>query len=124
MEVEVYLDEYLECKDELKSFLFRMLTNRQDVEDILQEKIHRSHHRRNHLCHFCRCFNHGEKCRVDHFHFHSAAHARHNHETKPQQTKPGIGLKTKHDCKRILISKHGRQKPTHFLRVTFYCRYY
>ena len=37
MEVEAYLNEYLGFKDELKSFLFRMLTNRQDVEDILQE---------------------------------------------------------------------------------------
>ena len=43
MEVQAYLDEYLGFKDELKSFLFRMLTNRQDAEDILQEtylKIH------------------------------------------------------------------------------------
>ena len=37
MKVEAYLEEYLGFKDELKSFLFRMLTNRQDAEDILQE---------------------------------------------------------------------------------------
>lgn len=37
MEVEAYLNEYLGFKDELRSFLFRLLTNRQDVEDILQD---------------------------------------------------------------------------------------
>ena len=37
MELEAYLLQYLEFRDELKSFLFRTLTNRQDCEDILQE---------------------------------------------------------------------------------------
>lgn len=37
MDVGASLEEYLGFKDELKSFLFRMLANRQDAEDILQE---------------------------------------------------------------------------------------
>lgn len=37
MSNEKYLQEYLCFKDELKTFLFRLLTNRQDCEDILQE---------------------------------------------------------------------------------------
>lgn len=37
MNNQEYLQQYLGFKDELKSFLFRLLTNRHDCEDILQE---------------------------------------------------------------------------------------
>ncbi|MGH1433477.1 MAG: sigma-70 family RNA polymerase sigma factor [Lewinella sp.] len=32
-----YQSEYLQVEDELKSFVFRLVTNQQDTEDIIQD---------------------------------------------------------------------------------------
>ncbi|MDH5544418.1 MAG: RNA polymerase sigma factor [Gammaproteobacteria bacterium] len=37
MNVDTYLQQYLEFRDELRGYLFRLLANRADCEDVLQE---------------------------------------------------------------------------------------
>ncbi|MDH5447158.1 MAG: RNA polymerase sigma factor, partial [Gammaproteobacteria bacterium] len=37
MELDNYLQQYLSFKDELKTYLFRLLTDRHECEDVLQE---------------------------------------------------------------------------------------